>query len=186
MYVNQENGKYKDAEQKVFTQKIKTYVPKLIWLYTIIGAALFFVLCLGLALLGMAFRAWVYTGAAVVLAAGLVAGLVQIILRIKKRVCKTICIASSIIFLYYVSWFSFVAVIFGYMPEYVVEREGQKYVVFVDSFLKTSVYYYDYKNFLVMGRERRIEEYYGKAHFDPEDMEGNLERVERVIYFDGN
>lgn len=176
----------KQKNEKAFMQTIKKYIPKMIWMYTILYAALFCLLYLGLSVFGLTFRAWVYIGAAVVIAAGLLAGLIQILVWIKRKVLKTVCIGLSIVILFYSFWIGFVVVIFGYMPEYVVERNGQKYVIFVDSFLKTSVYYYDYKNFLVMGKERRIEEYYGKAYFDPEDMEGNQEKVERVIYFDGD
>lgn len=154
----------------------------MIWFYTIIYTALFLLSCLMLSAFGLTFRAWGYIWAAAVIAAGFSAGLIQVLVWIKNKILKTVCTALSVIILFYSFWIGVVSVAFGYMPEYVVERDGQKYVIFVNSFLKTSVYYYDYKNFLVMGRKRQIEEYYGKAYFDPEDMEGNQEKVERVIY----
>lgn len=51
--------------------------------------------------------------------------------------------------------------------EHVVEREEGKYVAYVDGFLHTYVYYYKYKNFLICGETKRIEEDYGKGGFDP-------------------
>lgn len=42
---------------------------------------------------------------------------------------------------------------FAVRPEDVVEKERKKYVAYVNSFLKTYVYYYDYKNYLVQSAQ---------------------------------
>ena len=71
---------------------------------------------------------------------------------------------------------------FVYQPEYVIEKNGQKYVAYIRAFLDTYVDYYEYKNFLVVGTTRRIEEYYGSGVCNP-FVEENLV-PESVTYYD--
>ena len=74
---------------------------------------------------------------------------------------------------------------FAYTPEHVVEKDGKKYIAYVNGFLRTYVYYYDYKNIFVTGNQKRIEEYYGKGGFDPIENEYGYEyNVERTTYYD--
>lgn len=73
------------------------------------------------------------------------------------------------------------------MPEHIVRKDGKKYVAYVNGFLRTYVYYYDYKNIFVVGNQKRIEEDYGKGGFDPiEDKFGNKYDVETTTYYDEN
>ena len=71
------------------------------------------------------------------------------------------------------------------MPEHIVRKDGKKYVAYVNGFLRTYVYYYDYKNIFVVGNQKRIEEDYGKGGFDPiENKFGNKYDVEMTTYYD--
>lgn len=76
---------------------------------------------------------------------------------------------------------------FCYTPEHVIEKDGKKYVAYVNGFLRTYVYYYDYKNIFIVGNQKRIEEYYGKGGFDPiENKYGYEYNVESTTYYDKN
>lgn len=71
------------------------------------------------------------------------------------------------------------------MPEHIVRKDEKKYVAYVNGFLRTYVYYYDYKNIFVVGNQKRIEEDYGKGGFDPiENKFGNKYDVEMTTYYD--
>ena len=48
--------------------------------------------------------------------------------------------------------------VFGYTPEHVVEKNGQKFVAYVSGFKRTYVNYYDYKNIFVVGNQKRKEQ----------------------------
>lgn len=54
-----------------------------------------------------------------------------------------------------------------YEPEHVVERNGIRMVACVNSFLDTSVNYYEDKNILFHGSKSLGYEYYGSGCFDP-------------------
>ena len=74
---------------------------------------------------------------------------------------------------------------FGYTPEHVVEKDGQKFVAYVSGFKRTYVNYQDYKNIFVVENQKRIEEYYGKGGFDTiENKYGYEYNVEKTTYYD--
>lgn len=57
--------------------------------------------------------------------------------------------------------------VFSHSPEYVVERDGQKMLAVVNSFLDVNVDYHMYKNAFFMGKDLCISEYYGSGGYDP-------------------
>lgn len=73
------------------------------------------------------------------------------------------CVAAA----YLVFQMSLLLCVFSYQPEHVVERDGQKRVAVVNSFLHVNVYYHAYKNFLWMGKDVVSSEYYGRGGYDP-------------------
>ena len=76
---------------------------------------------------------------------------------------------------------------FGYQPEHVVYKDGEKYIAYVNGFLDTYVYYYDYKNLLVVGNKMKIKEYYGNGGFDPiKNRYGYEYKVLNTTYYDAN
>ena len=85
-----------------------------------------------------------------------------------------ICAASAITL---IRW------IFSYQPEHVVEKDGQKMVAYVNSFLHVEVNYYDYKNPFVCGNVLRIQENYGKGGYDPFERE-TMPVPESTKYYD--
>ena len=162
----------------------KTRLPQCLLLYAV-GAGVGFSFCMiVLAGCGLMFRRWVYILAAVVILSGGIAGVVQLILWLKSRAAKAVLLVLFALVLAF-EVFPVLVVFYAFgEQEYVVEREGKQYVVYVKQFLKTWVEYYDYRNFLVAGNRKRIEEFYGKQYFDPGDMEHNREAVVEATYYD--
>lgn len=168
-------------------EKIKKYIPKIILLdtifYTLIIVALYFIL----SSFKLMFREWIYIVSAVIIIGGFVAGIIQLLLKIKKKVLRNVLIGIVIILLLLSTPAIFFLGAFSYMPEHIVRKDGKKYVAYVNGFLRTYVYYYDYKNIFVVGNQKRIEEDYGKGGFDPiEDKFGNKYDVETTTYYDEN
>ena len=166
-------------------EKIKKYIPKIILLdtiiYTLIIVALYFIL----SSFKLMFREWIYIVSAVIIIGGLVAGIIQLFLKIKEKVLRNVLIGIVIILLLLSTPIIFFLGAFSYMPEHIVEKDGKKYIAYVNGFLRTYVYYYDYKNIFVVGNQKRIEEYYGKGGFDPiENKFGNKYNVEITTYYD--
>ena len=166
-------------------EKIKKYIPKIILLdtiiYTLIIVALYFIL----SSFKLMFREWIYIVSAVIIIGGLVAGIIQLLLKIKEKVLRNVLIGIVIILLLLSTPIIFFLGAFSYMPEHIVEKDGKKYIAYVNGFLRTYVYYYDYKNIFVVGNQKRIEEYYGKGGFDPiENKFGNKYNVEITTYYD--
>ena len=166
-------------------EKIKKYIPKIILLdtilYTIIIVALYFIL----SSFKLMFREWIYIVSAIIIIGGFVAGIIQLFLKIKEKVLRKVLIGIVIILLLLSTPAIFFLGAFSYTPEHIVRKDGKKYVAYVNGFLRTYVYYYDYKNIFVVGNQKRIEEDYGKGGFDPiENKFGNKYDVEITTYYD--
>ena len=168
-------------------EKIKKYIPKIILLDTILYTLIIVVLYFILSSFKLMFREWIYIVSAVIIIGGLVAGIIQLLLKIKEKVLRNVLIGIVIILLLLSTPAIFFLGAFSYMPEHIVKMDGKKYVAYVNGFLRTYVYYYDYKNIFVVGNQKRIEEDYGKGGFDPiEDKFGNKYDVETTTYYDEN
>lgn len=168
-------------------KKIKKYIPKFIILDTLIYSALIAILYILLSSCNLMLREWVYIVSAILILIGFTVGVIQLFLKIKRKALKISLIVIFLILLLLSSPMLCFIAAFSYMPEHVVNKEGKKYVAYVNGFLRTYVYYYDYKNFIVSGKQKRIEEYYGKGGFDPiKNKFGNERNVESTIYYDEN
>lgn len=168
-------------------EKIKKYIPKIILLDTIIYTLIIVTLYFILSSFKLMFREWIYIVSAIIIIGGFVAGIIQLVLKIKENVLRNVLIGIVIILLLLSTPAIFFLGAFSYMPEHIVRKDGKKYVAYVNGFLRTYVYYYDYKNIFVVGNQKRIEEDYGKGGFDPiEDKFGNKYDVETTTYYDEN
>lgn len=170
-------------------EKIKKYIPKIILLDTILYMLIIVTLYFILSSFKLMFREWIYIVSAVIIIGGFVAGIIQLLLKIKKKILRNVLIGIVIILLLLSTPAIFFLGAFSYMPEHIVRKDGKKYVAYVNGFLRTYVYYYDYKNIFVVGNQKRIEEDYGKGGFDPiENKFGNKYDVEMTTYYneDGN
>ena len=168
-------------------EKIKKYIPKIILLDTILYMLIIVTLYFILSSFKLMFREWIYIVSAVIIIGGFVAGIIQLLLKIKKKILRNVLIGIVIILLLLSTPAIFFLGAFSYMPEHIVRKDGKKYVAYVNGFLRTYVYYYDYKNIFVVGNQKRIEEDYGKGGFDPiENKFGNKYDVETTTYYDEN
>ena len=163
-------------------EKIKRYIPRIIILDTIICLLIITMLFFTLHFFNLMFRQWVYIIFAILIMLGGIVGTIQLLLKIKRKVIKISLIVIFIILLLLASPIVYLGAVFGYMPEHVVKRDGKKYVAYVNGFLKTYVCYYDYKNLIVVGNKKKIEEYYGRGGFDP--IADNRREVVSVTYYD--
>ena len=168
-------------------KKIKKYIPQIILLDTISYMLIIVTLYFILSSFKLMFREWIYIVSAVIIIGGLVAGIIQLLLKIKEKVLRNVLIGIVIILLLLSTPAIFFLGAFSYMPEHIVRKDGKNYVAYVNGFLRTYVYYYDYKNIFVVGNQKRIEEDYGKGGFDPiENKFGNKYDVETTTYYDEN
>ena len=166
-------------------EKIKKYIPKIILLDTILYMLIIVTLYFILSSFKLMFREWIYIVSAVIIIGGFVAGIIQLLLKIKEKILRNVLIGIVIILLLLSTPAIFFLGAFSYMPEHIVRKDGKKYVAYVNGFLRTYVYYYDYKNIFVVGNQKRIEEDYGKGGFDPiENKFGNKYDVEMTTYYD--
>ena len=166
-------------------EKIKKYIPKIILLNTILYMLIIVTLYFILSSFKLMFREWIYIVSAIIIIGGFVAGIIQLVLKIKENVLRNVLIGIVIILLLLSTPAIFFLGAFSYAPEHIVNKDGKKYVAYVNGFLRTYVYYYDYKNIFVAGNQKRIEEYYGKGGFDPiKNKFGNKYDVEDITYYD--
>ena len=168
-------------------EKIKKYIPQIILLDTILYMLIIVTLYFILSSFKLMFREWIYIVSAVIIIGGFVAGIIQLLLKIKEKILRNVLIGIVIILLLLSTPAIFFLGAFSYMPEHIVRKDGKNYVAYVNGFLRTYVYYYDYKNIFVVGNQKRIEEDYGKGGFDPiENKFGNKYDVETTTYYDEN
>ncbi len=157
-------------------KNILNKIRKHILISTIIFVIIFVLLTVLLNLVfSVTFRRWVYFFIATISFIFFIIGIVQTIRNSKKRstkiliVCLITLIAIILILLGPVLFFA--GLFIFSVPEHVVEKDGQKYVAEVRSFLDVHVYYYDYINPLMRGNKEKIHEYYGEGGYDPFDEE---------------
>lgn len=117
---------------------------------------------------------------------GTIIGMIQLYKtkgKIVKRIIiglSTLCIIFGIIF-----WqFIFFIVAFTYTPEHIVYKDGKKYVAQVYSWLDTTVRYYEYKNFFIMGSKQRIVENYYNIGIDVLADKNKERKPDNISYFD--
>ena len=158
-------------------EKIKKYIPKYILLDTIIYIIIMLTLRAILSNFNLVFRDWVDTMSKIIFILGVTIGIIQVFF---KRYTKL----TILFFILLVIFSPILMLILCSGPtEHVVERDGKKYVVSVNSFLSVYADYYDYKNFLVYEKKVKIAESYGKGGFAP--IENDAEHpVEWVTYYD--
>ena len=116
---------------------------------------------------GLGLRLWVRITTAASLYVSIFAAGVLFFRMINRAALKTVLIVLfSLAMMVIGGAVAFLGILFS-KPEYIVEKEGEKYVAVVDGFLKTKVYYYEPVNILVYRKPARIEEYYGDGSINP-------------------
>ncbi|MBR5339241.1 MAG: hypothetical protein IK150_04065 [Lachnospiraceae bacterium] len=97
----------------------------------------------------------------------LVTGVILLILLIRIKVLKVILILLMSLLIAISPYYLFIAVVFSYKPEHVVDRDGEKYVAVVFAWLDTDVDYHEYENIFSYKKNIRITEWYGNGASDP-------------------
>ncbi len=155
---NNMDSENSNIKKHTLKELIRKYIPSIILLDVLLVGAVFAGICGLLSLFGLQFRQWVFIVMAVVLGFPGLIGLFQILGFIKQRIIKIV-----------LTWVVIIVVVCGtpilliigylfYSPEYIINRDGKKYVAYVSSFFYTNVDYYEYHNFLVCGLHHRIKE----------------------------
>lgn len=160
---------------------------RLILFDTILAALLFLAGCRLLDNFGLQLREWVYIMTAVLMLVGGIAGVIQLISKIPWKTVRIVGMTIAVILMLLASPALFLGAVFGYSPEHVVWKHGEKYVAYVRSFLETDVYYFEYKNIFTAGKQVRIIERYGNGSFDPfGDRYGHKYDAIQTTYYDEN
>lgn len=166
-------------------------IKKHILLISIILLILFIIVTLLLnTVFSVTFRKFVYVIIGILFFVGLIIGIVQTTKNSKKTSTKIIMTAVitfvlTVTLIFAPLWL-FIAAALVFHPEHIIEKDNQKYVAEVRSFLDVYVYYYDYINPFVQGNTIRIREYYGDGGYDPFDGEHNDYKPESTTYYDEN
>ena len=115
-----------------------------------------------LGIFNMGFRLSFIYSLSIFIVIGLIVGTIQLFRKkgkIVKSVIIIICTGITIVCLLF--WQIILLLLaFSYTPEHVVERENKKYIAHVHYWLDTEIEYYDYINFFLMGKTKRIHESY--------------------------
>lgn len=168
------------------TDRIRSIFPRIILADTLLLTVFLMAVRIVLHLFRLTFRKWFVILCFFFITAGLIAGIIQLLLKIRKKPLRVLAVSTFIILNIAAGLFLYPLVLFAAAgEEHVVEREEGKYVAYVSGFLHTYVYYYEYKNFLLCGEVKRIEEDYGKGGFDPiGNPYGHEYPVVSTTYFD--
>lgn len=163
----------------------KKIIPGLILLDVFLFDLIYVLTVLILNQFNIAFRKWVLILVVIVTVIGGFIGIIQLLLKIPKRGLKITALVLYTVVSLVVGFYGFVLGVFALGDwEHVVEKNGKKYVVYVNGFLDTYATYYDYRSFLTCGNKKRISEYYGDGAFDPfsKDREQDYTPINSYYY----
>jgi len=167
-------------------KKILKWISNNILLFTILVIPTLLVCHFVLGIFNMRFRLSAVYGLSIITVIVLIVGTIQLY-RKKDKIVKRMIIAISICILIFVLLFwKIILLILAllYTPEHVVQKGDKKYVAHVSSWLDTDVEYYDYINFLVMGKEIRLIEFYNNVGKDVLADKTKEWTPTNVIYYD--
>lgn len=169
-------------------KKFLKWISNNILLFTILVIITFIVCHFLLGFFNMGFRLSAVYTLSIIIIIGLLIGTIQIY-RKKGEIVRGTIIAIFICIIIFCLFFWKIILLlfaFAYTPEHVVEKEDKKYVAHVSSWLDTHVEYYDYINFLVMGKEIRLREFYNNVGKDVLADKTKEWIPNNVYYYDEN
>ena len=169
-------------------EKVKKYIPGILLLDTLLLVLFLMAARLVLHLFGLTYRKWFTIVCLLLIGTGIIAGIIQLLLKISKRSVRILAVTFYVVITVAVTLMTYPIAIFAFAgEEHVVERDEGKFVAYVNGFLHTYVYYYEYKNFLLCGESKRIVEDYGKGGFDPiKNLHGHVFTVVSTTYYDNS
>ena len=162
---------------------IRRYIPRIILLDVLLLTILNALASALLNAFGLVFRKWMIILFLAVIVVGVFGGVIQLLLKIKWKVLRILLICGFVAITVRAGRAAAPFVLFAFADEeYVVERDGSKYVAHVIGFYDTYVEYHEYKGPFVESAGVRIQEYYGEGSFDP--IGGDREYpVLRTVYY---
>lgn len=142
-------------------KKILNYIKNHTFYSTLIFIIIFIAIEFLLSLFSMMYRSLIYIFAIAILIIGTTISILKSILKISKKWLKISSLCLFSIFLILFALFFVALSAFRYQPTYVVNRDNEKYVAYVESIWDlTYVYYYKYINPFVVSKKLSIEEFY--------------------------
>ena len=136
--------------------------------YTVVYAILYIVSKLILSAIGIGYRQYINYFSIILILIGIILSVIRFFIKSKPkrtRICIIVCSISIISVIVICSPIILLFIAF-LPPEHVVEKDNKKYVAYVHSWLDTRVDYYDYINFLLVGKTKRIEDFYNDVGRD--------------------
>ena len=166
-------------------KKLLKTIPKYFLADALLGLGLLLAAEAALGLFGLTLRKIPLTICAILLVVGAIAGVAQLLLKLRGKKLK------AILLVLFAALIATAAVRYAPLAlfmladeEHIVKRDGGRYLATVSSFLETNVWYFDYKNALVRGKQAKIYEWYGDdAAFDPFAGDYGFEAL-RTVYYD--
>lgn len=160
---------------------------KNIFIYVVICIAVVLLLEQLFNIFDLAFRSWFIMLFISLSFLGIFVSLIQLICKIKKKVRRNILLFMSFIIIFPALGFSVYMSFMTIDEEFVVTKYDKKMVAKLHSFFSVDVEYYEYKNFLLRGKNVRIHEYYGEGGFNPiKNKYGHEYLVHSGSYYDKN
>ena len=115
---------------------------------------------------GMEFKRWFYIAASITVILFFVIGIIQIFCKIHDGLIKFIFIMTLLAVIALILVIVYFIYSLEVPPEYIIEKDGKKYVIHEYSYLTTKIEYYDNINFLLRGKDILLTEEYDKDEFD--------------------
>ena len=110
----------------------------------------------------MNYMQWIYIISFLIISMGFIVGIIQLMLKIRNKIVKIVSIVIFSLLIICSIPYAFFAVLFLYAPEEIVIKDDKKMVTYTRVFWEKDIDYYDYINFIVRGKNRRILESYGE------------------------
>jgi len=152
--------------------------------YSAIFFAVFILLSFILPVFNLMLRQWFDIAFVSIISVTFILGIFQLLFLLKNKIIKIILfILFALVTVFIFCPILLVVGAFGINKECVIEKDGQKYLIYIHNFHKTSVNYYEYKGWFVSGKRLLFTEYYGKTGFDPYNTEINKPNLKEIKYY---
>lgn len=119
---------------------------------------------------GMEFKIWFYITIIAVLTLFFTIGIIQIFWKIHDRLVKFIFIMTLLAIIALILVIAYFIYNLEVPPEYLIEKDGKKYVIHEHSYLTTKIQYYDNINLILRGKNILLTEEYDKDEFNRDSI----------------
>lgn len=149
-------------------KKIYNTIKRSILFYTVIYLIIFIISKFIINLIGFDYMKKIYISSTIIIILGIIASIIQTLIKnksMKKKIISTIIyLIIIVVLLIFYTFIFFVSSML--VPEYIIDKDNNKYVAYVYSWIDTRVEYYDYINFFIRGSKKKIQENYNNVGKD--------------------